>query len=148
MFEHTKRAIDKVKKDLEVLSWIFKYGVSFLMIAYYIMALIIPLGNMIANIVFLVITSVFLVFNAFYDGKKLSKKEKKQKRDTKRVIKAVRLLTSAYSLAATIYAMYSATTAVDPISIILTTILLAIWAISVLIELVCFIISLEISYRL
>ena len=143
MFDNTRYAFDKLKKDLRIISWIFTYGLNVVLIAYYIFALVADKGNLIANIILLCVTVLSIVLSIIYNKIKLTRRTKQGIKKGKRFAKIVSLLTKAYILVCTLYAMYVATSDVNPIEIILATILILLWIISVFAEMASLFVEIE-----
>lgn len=140
MLYYSKQAIEKTKRDFKIISILFNYVLNFAMAIFYIVSLCMQKGNAYANAILLAVTSVVIVLNVVCDRKELTKKERKQVRKKLRTFKNtvswVKILTKAYTLGATLYAMYITTTQVNPISIIMTTLLVILWVLSLVIEIV------------
>ena len=135
MLNYTKESFNRLKRDLRIISWIFTYGLNLAIIAYYIFALASNKGNLITNLILLCITFILIVLSIIYNKINLTGKTKKRIKKGKHFAKIASLLTKAYVLGCTLYAMYIATTSVNPVEIILTTLLLLLWIISFVVEL-------------
>ena len=150
MFDYTRAALNKIKKDLNIVKWIFDYGFHIIMIAYLIFAVIVKNGSIIINSVLLGLTIVTLIYTIVYSRKGETKKEKKK---AKRVLKSVKhklkvgtLIVKGISFVVTFYGMYISTNSTSPISIIFTTLMLIMWILSVMLEVFSFLIEIDIDY--
>lgn len=147
MLDNTRQAWDRLKKDLNIIKYIFLYGFNSLLLLYYLVIVILQKGNVIANAILLCLTTSSFFFSVFLDRKGLKKQEKQNFKKGKHILSILKILTKAYTLGATLYAMYVSTVAVNPVSIILTTLLILLWVISVLVEIIVLIFELE-YYRM
>ena len=62
MLKYTKAAIDKIKEDLKVGVALFEIITLILMLTYLILALSFSFGNLIINIILLVVVSIYFLF--------------------------------------------------------------------------------------
>ncbi len=147
MLDNTKQAWDRLKKDLNIIKYVILYGFNSFLFLYYFAMVILKKGNLIANVILLCLTISSFFFSIFLDRKSLKKQEKQNYKKGKHVLTILKILIKAYTLGATLYAMYVSTVAVNPVSIILTTFLILLWVISVLVEIIVLIFELE-YYRM
>lgn len=149
MLDYTRKAVSKIKKDFDIIKWIMEYGLNILMLIYLTVAIVFSFGNLIVNCTLLIITGLFLIFNIFYGKKELSKKQKKiakkKRRALNHVLTICKIMVKAFSLGVALYGMYISSKS-SPITIILTTLMLLMWCISVIIEIIKLIIDHEKEY--
>lgn len=136
MFKHTREAFNRLAKICSVVSWIFNYGMNILMIVYLTIAVIVPIGNLITNAILLAITALMLIVNIAFSKMEMDKYKgfKRLRKTTTHALSAGKLLVKAYSLGVTLYGMYIAASMVSPINVIVTTLLIITWIISVVVE--------------
>ena len=121
-----------ILNDFKKLCKIFKYGSLVFTAVYFIVALILQIGNVIANSILATLFVAYTIFD-FVASKKNIKKTKKI---VKRSYKWVKIAIRAFTLASMIYGIYIATTAVSAISIIIATLTIIMWVLQVMIEIV------------
>ena len=132
MFKYTKEAINLIIEDFKKYMNIFKYGSLIFTVAYFIYAISMRTGNLIANIV---LASLFVAYTIF-DFVTSKKEIKEAKRIVKRSYKWSKLLIKTFTLGAMLYGIYTATTNVSAISTILATLMIILWVLQVLLEIV------------
>lgn len=133
MFKYTRTAIDIIISDIKKFSTIFNYGSLIFTSAYFIYALVTKTGNFIANII---LASLFVGYTIFYFITK-SMEMKTAKKVVKRSYKWIKIVIKTFTLGAMIYGIYTATTNVTPISIILATLMIILYVLQILLELAC-----------
>lgn len=133
MFKYTRTAIDIIISDIKKFSTIFNYGSLIFTSAYFIYALVTKTGNFIANII---LASLFVGYSIFYFITK-SMEMKTAKKVVKRSYKWIKIVIKTFTLGAMIYGIYTATTNVTPISIILATLMIILYVLQILLELAC-----------
>ncbi|MBE6132789.1 MAG: hypothetical protein E7180_05325 [Erysipelotrichaceae bacterium] len=133
MFKYTRTAIDIIISDIKKFSTIFNYGSLIFTSAYFIYALVTKTGNFIANII---LASLFVGYTIFYFITK-SMEMKTAKKIVKRSYKWIKIVIKTFTLGAMIYGIYTATTNVTPISIILATLMIILYVLQILLELAC-----------
>ena len=133
MFKYTRTAIDIIISDIKKFSTIFNYGSLIFTSAYFIYALVTKTGNFIANII---LASLFVGYTIFYFVTK-SMEMKTAKKVVKRSYKWIKIVIKTFTLGAMIYGIYTATTNVTPISIILATLMIILYVLQILLELAC-----------
>lgn len=133
MFKYTRTAIDIIISDIKKFSTIFNYGSLIFISAYFIYALVTKTGNFIANII---LASLFVGYTIFYFITK-SMEMKTAKKVVKRSYKWIKIVIKTFTLGAMIYGIYTATTNVTPISIILATLMIILYVLQILLELAC-----------
>ena len=132
MLKYTKAAIDKIKEDLKVGVALFEIITLILMLTYLILALSFSFGNLIINIILLVVVSIYFLFylaNLKFRFKWFNSIFKKYYR-------IIRLIILASSLTITLYELYVTTNEVNPVTIILVTLLIIFWLLQVVIEII------------
>lgn len=133
MFKYTRTAIDIIISDIKKFSTIFNYGSLIFTSAYFIYALVTKTGNFIANII---LASLFVGYTIFYFITR-SMEMKTAKKVVKRSYKWIKIVIKTFTLGAMIYGIYTATTNVTPISIILATLMIILYVLQILLELAC-----------
>lgn len=132
MFSYTKAAIDKIKNDLKIGVAIFEIITIVLIITYLIFALSLGFGNLIINSVLLAVVSVYFIL--FLINLKFNLKCFRSK--IKKYYKRIRLAILASSLSISMYELYVTTNDVNPITIILITLLLIFWILQIVTEII------------
>ena len=133
MFKYTRTAIDIIITDIKKFATIFNYGSLIFTSAYFIYALVTKTGNFIANII---LASLFVAYTIFYFVTK-SMEMKTAKKVVKRSYKWIKIIIKTFTLGAMIYGIYTTTTNVTPISIILATLMIIMYVLQILLELAC-----------
>ena len=133
MFKYTRTAIDIIITDIKKFATIFNYGSLIFTSAYFIYALVTKTGNFIANII---LASLFVGYTIFYFITR-SMEMKTAKKVVKRSYKWIKIVIKTFTLGAMIYGIYTATTNVTPISIILATLMIILYVLQILLELAC-----------
>lgn len=139
MLEHTKEALNNVRRIWSVGKWVFEYGMNILMVIYLSLAIAFSLGNVIVNSILLGITTLILIATIIFSRIELNKKRrtitiKRIRKTTKHALKVGKILVKAYSLGVTLYGMFIAASMVSPINIIVTTLLIIMWVMTVIME--------------
>ena len=132
MLKYTKAAIDKIKEDLKVGVALFEIITLILMLTYLILALSFSFGNLIINIILLVVVSIYFLFYLA----NLKFRFKWFNSIFKKYYKIIRLIILASSLTITLYELYVTTNEVNPVTIILVTLLIIFWLLQVVIEII------------
>lgn len=130
MFKYTRTAIDIIITDIKKFATIFNYGSLIFTSAYFIYALVTKTGNFIANII---LASLFVAYTIFSFITKY-KKIKTAKKIVKRSYNWIKILIRTFTLGAMIYGIYTTTTNVTPISIILATLMIILYVLQILFE--------------
>lgn len=126
----TFQALRLILNDFKKLFKFFKYASLVFTSAYFIFAFITDIGNKIANIV---LASLFVTYTLF-DLITSRFKIKKTKKIVKRSYKWLRLLTNAFTLGSMLYGIYTATTNVSAIAIIIATLMIILWVLQLFLE--------------
>lgn len=132
MFKYTKASIELILEDIRKYGNIFRYGSLSFTSVYFIYALVAKTGNFYAN---LVLATLFFSYTVF-DFLTRKRNVKKVKKVVQRSYSVVKFSIRAFTLGATIYGLYTASTNVNPISTVLTTLMIIMWVLQVLMELV------------
>ena len=142
MFDYTKSIFSKTVDDLKTIAFLFGLSLQIFQIGYLIYALCIGTGIVAANVILLIISSLYLLFMLYVkwnDVKKATRKAlKKVYRWSKRLIKLFTLGVSVYGLFITASAPV---TVKSLISIILLIFMLIAWILDVLFSLIILIIE-------
>ena len=136
--KYTKAAIELMVKDLKRLYLIFKYTLAALVIGYYVFAIFMGIGNMIVNIILASIYLIYIIVDFFVSKRRV-------KRQVKHTYVWAKLIVKAFSLGFTLYAMYTASEAVNPLAIILTGLMIIVWILQFLFELILLVIEMKIQ---
>ena len=130
MFKYTRAALTSISKDFKKWSYIFNWILLFVSIGYYVFAICTNLGYLWINIVSLSLITLFTIFDTCTKHCDFN--------DKKRVIILVynwsRIILRAITLGLTIYSLYVSAETANPVSIILATLMIIFWILSVLIE--------------
>ncbi len=149
-FDYTRAALKKIDGHLRLAKWVFDYGVHIVTIVYLIFAMIVGNGRLLINAVLLGLTVTTLIYTVVYSQKDLSKKARKkvekELKEVKRKLRVGSLIVKGVSFACVLYGMYTSATTVTPINIILTTLLLIGWILSVIGELAVWLFEKESAY--
>ena len=132
MFKYTKAAIDIVIDDIRRYCNIFKYASFVFTFVYLGYAFFTGSGNFVVNIVLLSTLVLYFIFDLFTKNKDL----KQLKKIVRRIYKVVKYSMKTFTIAVMVYGIYTASTNVSAISIILTTLMIIMWAIQLLFEMI------------
>ena len=127
MFDYTKDYLDLLKRDFKVCDLAFGIINGIVTIAYPIFAMVVKLGNLYINIAVLVLALIYVGMQLILGDNKRFKMN--------RVYSWLRILLSTISLCINIYSIYVATTNVNGVAIILSTIMTIFWILKVLVNL-------------
>ncbi len=132
MFDYTKVAIGKTINDFKKTSYVVTLIMQVFYIAYLIYASFAGVGFLAINISLAVVSLAYLIFYlTTYD-----KKQKKLKFFTARAYKWFKLTINAFTLAVSLYGIYTAAKNVNPISIILATLMIITWILQLVMEII------------
>ncbi|MBQ7373455.1 MAG: hypothetical protein IJW64_02685 [Clostridia bacterium] len=98
MLDNTKQAWDRLKKDLNIIKYIFLYGFNSLLFLYYFVMVILQKGNVIANAILFGMTIASICVSINLDKKGLKKEEKRNLKRSKHLFSVVKIFTKAYTL--------------------------------------------------
>jgi hypothetical protein len=137
MLKNTKNAFISIINEIKLVCKIIKYSSIVVSLVYFLIALLTKTGNFIANIISL---SLFIVYTIFEICTRNIEK-KKIRKVVRRIYVSARLLIRAFALGTIIYGIYTATTDVTALSIILLVLMIIFWILQVLFEVIVFIVS-------
>lgn len=137
MLKNTKNAFISIINEIKLVCKIIKYSSIGVSLVYFLIALLTKTGNFIANIISL---SLFIVYTIFEISTRNIEK-KKIRKVVRRIYVSARLLIRAFALGTIIYGIYTATTDVTAISIVLLVLMIIFWILQVLFEVIVFIVS-------
>ena len=123
MFKYTKASLKIIVDDIKRIGRIFRYGSLIFTATYFIYALISKTGNFYANVI---LASLFVAYSIF----EIATREKDMKATRKTVKKGykwLKLFIRALTLVSMLYGIYTATTKITPMSIILATLMIILW---------------------
>ena len=132
MFKYTKASIELILEDIRKYCTIFRYGSLSFTSIYFIYALIAKTGNFITNLILAVLFFGYTIFDLATQKRNV----KSVKKVIKRSYGVIRFGIRAFTLGATIYGFYTASTNVNPISTVLTTLMIIMWVLQVLLEII------------
>ena len=132
MFKYTRAAVDIIINDIKKYCNIFKYGSMIFTFLYFGYVLYSKSGNFIINIILVGLFSFYTVFDFLTEKKDF----KPFKKFIRRSYKGIKFLTKTFTLGVMIYSIYTATTSVSAISIILATLMIIMWVLQFLLEIV------------
>ena len=137
MLKNTKNAFISIINEIKLVCKIIKYSSIVVSLVYFLIALLTKTGNFIANIISL---SLFIVYTIFEISTRNIEK-KKIRKVVRRIYVSARLLIRAFALGTIIYGLYTATTDVTALSIVLLVLMIIFWILQVLFEVIVFIVS-------
>lgn len=137
MLKNTKNAFISIINEIKLVCKIIKYSSIVVSLVYFLIALLTKTGNFIANIISL---SLFIVYTIFEISTRNIEK-KKIRKVVRRIYVSARLLIRAFALGTIIYGIYTATTDVTALSIVLLVLMIIFWILQVLFEVIVFIVS-------
>ncbi len=137
IFNNTKSALQSMVNEIKTVCKVVKYTSIAISFIYFTIAIITKTGNFIANIISL---SLFIVYTIFEISTRNIEK-KKIRKVVRRIYVSARLLIRAFALGTIIYGIYTATTDVTALSIVLLVLMIIFWILQVLFEVIVFIVS-------
>ena len=137
MLKNTKNAFISMINEIKLVCKIIKYSSIAISFIYFVIAIVTKTGNFVANILS---ASLFVVYTIFEICTRNIEK-KKVRKVVRRIYVGARLLIRAFALASIIYGIYTTTTEVKPLSIVLLAIMIIFWILQVLFEVIVFIVS-------
>ena len=141
MLKYTKATLNKIAQDFKRYYRIFKNGSLIFTSTYFIYALINKTGNFYANIV---LATLFLGYTIFEIATR-DKDMKEARKNVKKGYKWTKLAIKALTLGAMLYGIYTASTNVTPLSIILATLMIILWILQFFLAIVIEIIESKIN---
>lgn len=130
MFKYTREALAVIVEDIKRYCRFFKYGSLLFSVAYFIYALFTKTGYFVANIVLIVLLSAYTLFDIITTRVNI----KYVKRYVRRSYKWINIAIKAFTLGATLYGIYTATTHVSAFSTIIITLMIVLWLAQLLLE--------------
>ena len=128
MFNYTRASIGIILDDIKRYHRAFKFGSLIFTLAYFSYALAASVGHIAANIFLVSLYLSYFVFEIVTRDTDL----KKTRRAIRRSYRVTRITVNAVSLAIMLYGIYTATTSIEPISIILATLMIISWVLQLL----------------
>ncbi len=132
MLKYTKATLNKIVSDFKRYYRIFKNASLIFTSAYFIYALINKTGNFYANIVLAILFVTYTIFEIATRDKNM----KTARKNVKKGYKWTKIAIKALTLGAMLYGIYTATTRVTPLSIILATLMIILWILQFLLAIV------------
>ena len=132
MLKYTLTAWNMIMKEFKRWAKCFEIASLLFMMVYFIYSFAASSGILYVNISLLFAYAVYTIY-------KLTAREqtdKKQKKQAKRIYKWVRITLKGFTLASTLYGVYTATVSVDGISTIIAVMSLVSWVFSLFLEIV------------
>ncbi|MBQ9113610.1 MAG: hypothetical protein IJY05_01665 [Clostridia bacterium] len=133
MFDYTKTAINKIVADFKKFSYRFNIGAQIVYIAYLIYALIANTELWIINTILLALSAIYFIFFLVATAKDASKTLKKR---VKTVFKRCKQVVKFFTLGVMLYGIWQTSTHVDPLSVILTALMIVGWVLQILFEII------------
>jgi hypothetical protein len=139
MFKYTRAAATKIKEDLSLLSHLYTVIMQIILLAYFIVALLLPKGYFTVNIIGIAVTAFYLVFYliSYYSSDRIGAGHR---RLVKTVVKIIKLSLSAFTLATILYSVLMASTAftdgVTPFTLVTAPLMIIVWVLQVVVELI------------
>lgn len=137
MFDYTRAVFDKSVRDFKKLGNIANVLMQVMYISYMIYNLIIDAGWYWVNAILLGLSLGYLIIYLLFYGKK-DHDHKQVLRASKRVYKWTKILVNTFTLGVTLYNAYVAATTMSAFSIIITTLTIIMWVLSVIVEVIAF----------
>jgi len=132
MLNYTRASINIIIDDIKKYYKIFKYGSLIFTTAYFVYALIAQIGNVAANII---LASLYVAYTAFEIITR-NKNLRQARRIVRRSYHFAKIGINALTLGIMLYGIYTATTNVKPISIILATLMIILWVLQLLLAII------------
>ena len=148
MLDHTRAALEKIKRDITVFSRIYTVVLQSVVLIYFTAALLLHKGYFAVNAVGLSVTLFYLVFY-LVTIRSSGRVALGRRRRVKRIVKLIKLSLSAFTLAAILYSVFTASFAegegVTPFTVVTLPILLIVWVLQLIIEVLKYYISAELD---
>ena len=129
MFVYTRATIDKIVNDLKRATTVFNFSGQLVYISYLIYAIFAPVGLIYINVPLLVASVLYFAFYLIY-----FKKSGSVQNAVKHSYKWIKITAKAFTLGVTLYGIYTATTHITSFSVILTTLMIIVWIVTLAIE--------------
>ena len=129
MFVYTRATIDKIVSDLKRVTTVFNFSGQLVYILYLIYAILAPVGLIYINIPLLVASVAYFTFYLIY-----FKKSGSIQSTVRHSYRWIKITAKAFTLAVTLYGIYTATTHITSFSVILTTLMIIAWIATLAVE--------------
>ena len=137
IFNNAKSALQSMVNEIKTVCKVVKYTSIAISFIYFTIAIITKTGNFIANIIS---ASLFVIYTIFEISTR-NIERKKLRKVVRKIYVIARLSIRAFALASIIYGIYTTTTDVEPLSIVLLVLMIILWILQVLFEIIVFIVS-------
>ncbi len=135
MLDYTIVATQKTVDDIKKFSFIFAILTQALYIDYLIYATVTKLGFLWLNITLLAISSAYFIFFLIANGKK-GKRIKEVKRSARHGFKVIKMTAASFNLGVLLYSIWAFPEEVQPISIVLATLMTVVLVLQLVLELI------------
>lgn len=133
MFDYTKTAVNKIVADFKKFFHRFSVCAQIVYIAYLIYALFANTELWIINTILLVISVAYFIFFLIATAKDADKKLKKR---VKTIFTRCKQIIKLFTLGVMLYGIWQTSTHVDPLSVILTALMIVGWVLQILFEVI------------
>ena len=133
MFDYTKTAVNKIVADFKKFFHRFSVCAQIVYIAYLIYALFANTELWIINTILLVISVAYFIFFLIATAKDADKKLKKR---VKTIFTRCKQVIKLFTLGVMLYGIWQTSTHVDPLSVILTALMIVGWVLQILFEVI------------
>ncbi|MBE7100966.1 MAG: hypothetical protein E7364_05085 [Clostridiales bacterium] len=133
MFDYTKTAVNKIVADFKKFFHRFSVCAQIVYIAYLIYALFANTELWIINTILLVISVAYFIFFLIATAKDADKKLKKR---VKTIFTRCKQVIKLFTLGIMLYGIWQTSTHVDPLSVILTALMIVGWVLQILFEVI------------
>lgn len=133
MFDYTKTAVNKIVADFKKFSYRFSIGAQIVYIAYLIYTLIVNAELWIINTILLALSVAYFLFFLIATAKDGNKTLKKR---VKTIFKRCKQIIKFFTLGVMLYGIWQTSTHVDPLSVILTALMIVGWVLQILFEVI------------
>ena len=133
MFDYTKTAVNKIVADFKKFFHRFSVCAQIVYIAYLIYALFANTELWIINTILLVISVAYFIFFLIATAKDANKKLKKR---VKTIFTRCKQVIKLFTLGVMLYGIWQTSTHVDPLSVILTALMIVGWVLQILFEVI------------
>ena len=144
MFDYTRTALDKIKTDFQKITWVSTLVMQIFYIIYLVYALITKAGYLWANIILLALSVGYF---AFFLVMKFHELKKGFKKLGKRIYNYSKLVVNTLTLGGTILTLATSEMAdIQPLSLVLVTLTIIMWAFQTILHLATPIIESRIEF--
>lgn len=148
MLDHTRAALEKIRRDITVFSRIYTVVLQSVVLVYFTVALFLSKGYFAVNAVGVSVTLFYLVFY-LVTLRSTGRAAAGRRRRVKRIVKLIKLSLSAFTLATILYSVFIASSVgeggVAPFTVVTLPILLIVWVLQIIIEVLKYYVSAEID---